>query len=73
MESALGFSYLFLDHLYLGCEDFGCSRSVSFTAKELQSLLGVQATFADVERRMKCSHCGRLIAGLRIVSHVGCP
>jgi len=58
--------------IYIGCEDFKCFRTVGFTAKDLQGLLGIQATFADLERRMKCAQCGKFIAGLRIVYHVGC-
>lgn len=55
--------------IYALCEnELHCQGGVTYTVEEWLNILGADAKFSDMERRLRCSRCGQQIGGIRIIS-----
>lgn len=52
--------------LYIICDNFPCQRATGYWAEDLARVVGQEATFADLERRMVCGGCGQKMSGVRV-------
>jgi len=54
--------------IYVHCNEWHCRNGKTIRVEDLIKKLGDGATTLDIERRMKCSECGRPPSGIKILS-----